>query len=293
MIKCLLCDFYDFSKIEGVEDFEYKTYKPVTYLECKRCHLLQQFPLPKKERLSSFYPEDYRNYLPVKKNIFSFLKKIQMNGLVSKLSKHLDPKDKILELGSGNGGLLSALQTRGYFDLQGCDFGNIPLSNIRFRSADIENEIPFDEKFDVIIMNNVIEHLLDPIKVLSNCANKLTEKGIVIIITPNTESLDFKIFKKYWAGFHAPRHICLFSHLNIHRLFTGTLNGGNIEQLPDLAQWAISVQNILQSNKLTRSKLKNGLAWYFVLLMIILSPMILVQHVMGRSGSVMCVLKRG
>ena len=84
---------------KNIKDFEYKTNKPVDYLICKTCSLISQHPLPQADLLPNFYPEDYRNYLPIKENLFSELKKIQFKSLASKVEKCINSKEaKILDV---------------------------------------------------------------------------------------------------------------------------------------------------------------------------------------------------
>jgi len=46
-----------------------------------------------------------------------------------------------------------------------------------------------DEEFDVIILSMVIEHTNNPITILRNCKKHLAEGGIIIIQTPNANSV--------------------------------------------------------------------------------------------------------
>ena len=46
-----------------------------------------------------------------------------------------------------------------------------------------------DEEFDVIILSMVIEHTNNPITILRNCKKHLAEDGIIIIQTPNANSV--------------------------------------------------------------------------------------------------------
>lgn len=285
---------------KDIKDLEYETYKPVDYLFCKDCGLIAQSPLPDIQTLPKFYPDEYRNYLPVKKSFFSALKNIQFQNLANKITKYSDhSKDKkILEIGFGNGQLLTALKQKGYENLYGSDFtdktfANLEGKGIELKISNIEEGFPFDEKFDFVIMNNVIEHFLNPVKVLENCKKNLTNNGKIILITPNSGALEFSIFKNYWAGFHAPRHTFLFNSKNI-KIIGEKLGFKDIkiESISDPGQWSISIQNILQDNKITKIKLKNGMAWYLTPLALTLSPIVIFQNFINRSTSMMCVLTK-
>lgn len=93
---------------------------------------------------------------------------------------------KILEVGSGLGYFTYALSQIGY-DIIGVDlssdavdkavqaFGNI------FRAIDIND---LDEKFDIIIATEVIEHVTSPIGFLNKLKRLLNKDGEIILTTP-------------------------------------------------------------------------------------------------------------
>ena len=282
---------------QGIKDLEYETYKGVNYYLCKSCNLIFQYPLPDKNLLPNFYPEEYRNFKIQKSDLFSSLKNIQFQELASKISKHIAKDSKILEVGFGNGQLLIALKQQGYEKLYGSDFTDRAFKSLKNEGIElavnnIEEEFPFNETFDAIIMNNVIEHFLNPVQVLKKCKNSLSKNGKIILITPNSNAIEFSIFKKYWAGFHAPRHIFIFNKNNI--LLLGKNLGFskvNIESITDPGQWSISVQNLLQEKDLTKTKLKNGMAWYTLPLSILCAPLATLQNFLDKSTSMMCVLE--
>ena len=297
-MNCIICDSNksDLS-FKDVKDLEYYTYEPVNYVTCSSCRLISQDPLPKESLIPAFYPESYRNYLPSTNGGFSFLKNIQFEKLARNLNKYFSRSEKFLEIGFGSGGLLLALNKMGYENLYGTDFSDknffkLKEKGIKLAASNIENDFPFTEKFDVIFMNNVIEHFLNPIKVLENCKDYLAENGKIILITPNSNALEFSIFKKHWAGFHAPRHTFIFNEKNIKEL-AKKLGFSSVNILPecDPGQWSISIQNTLQDLNTTKTKLKNGMAWYTLPLSIVCAPVATLQNSIGRSTSMMCVLR--
>lgn len=297
-MSCIVCDSSHLELMhKGISDLEYNTYKPVNYVSCKNCKLILQDPLPEKNALPSFYPDEYRNYLPPDENLFSNLKKLQFEFLAKKITKYFTTHAKVLEIGFGNGQLLLSLKQSGCKNLYGSDFTDkmFPIlkeNGIKLSCDDIEEEFPFNEVFDVIILNNVVEHFLNPSQVLKKCKNNLSKNGKIILITPNSLALEFKVFKKYWAGYHAPRHTYIFNSENI-KMLGKKLGFSNviIEEVADPGQWAISVQNILQNMNMTKTKLKNGMAWYSVPLSLAFAPLAMLQNLTHRSTSMMCVLE--
>ncbi|MEO6683110.1 MAG: methyltransferase domain-containing protein, partial [Ginsengibacter sp.] len=67
------------------------------------------------------------------------------------------------------------------------------------------------------------EHVESPDKVLLGINRLLKPGGILLIVTDNTDSLDFGYFKKrYWGGYHFPRHWNLFNKKSIAKLAVKT-----------------------------------------------------------------------
>lgn len=297
-MACPVCKTEEIeNKYPDLADYEYSTISSVDYIRCSNCGLISQKPLPKLEEIESFYPEDYRNYMPLGSGLFTFLKKYRFNQQAKKLAKYIpNEKSKILEIGYGNGQLLVGLKDLDYHKLYGQDFSNnashlLKLHGVQTVIGNAEKELGFKEEFDVIILNNVIEHFLDPEAVIKNCKKKLAPGGKIILLTPNTDAWDLKFFAKHWAGFHAPRHTFLFNKNNLSLLAHNCGFAKSIfHQEPDAAQWGISMQNKLQDSFL-KTKLKNGMAFYTLALVALFMPFSIIQNLCGNSESMLCIFE--
>lgn len=297
-MNCVICNASDivlaYSK---VEDLEYLSYEPVDYYKCSNCGLIFQEPLPTLSSLVKFYPDNYRNHMPAKGGgLFAFLKKKKFQQQARRLVKNIKANSRILEIGYGNGELLKALSSLGFKDLYGCDFSSknydlLSSLGIQIEIANVESSIPFEENFDLIILNNVIEHFLDPISVLTNCYSRLNHGGKIIILTPNADAFELDIFGKYWAGFHAPRHTYIFNQKNLD-ILAAQLGFRELRFSceSDPGQWAISVQNFYQSLSMTKTKLVNGMAFYTVFFALLFLPFSYLQNLLKRPTSLFVLL---
>jgi SAM-dependent methyltransferase len=99
-----------------------------------------------------------------------------------------------------------------------------------------------DDRFDVILMLNLIEHVDDPVGVMSKAASLLSPIGVAWIQTPNWRSLDARLYRRHdWAGLHCPRHWVLFSRPGLERaLGRGGLAPRRIAYTQAGAFWAAS-----------------------------------------------------
>lgn len=111
---------------------------------------------------------------------------------------------KILDLGCGyNAKLLLALQNQ-YQAGTGVDFSINPVlkekTNIHFIESPIEHAFSHlnNQKFDIILLTSVLEHLHDPVETLKNCYQALTPDGALFINVPTWRGkffLEFSAFK--------------------------------------------------------------------------------------------------
>jgi SAM-dependent methyltransferase len=72
------------------------------------------------------------------------------------------------------------------------------------------------DRFDVITMSHVIEHLHDPVTLLRECRRVLKKDGSLVVATPNPESFGHSRFGAAWRGLEPPRHLYLFSSRALH-----------------------------------------------------------------------------
>ena len=157
----------------------------------------------------------------------------------------------------------------------------------------IDDILDTDKKFDLIIMNNLIEHVLDPVGEMKKAYQLLKPNGCIIMETPNTDCWDYVISKKYWGGLHVPRHTYLFSSGNLKLLAEQT--GFIVEEIKYLLNtdhWAISVQNYLQSTSLFKTNITKGRVWYFKYLLFTFIPLNFLQVILKKTGAINVVLRK-
>lgn len=78
---------------------------------------------------------------------------------------------------------------------------------------------PFPElSFDLIVMNQVIEHLPDPDRALQVLRERLKPNGRMVLVFPNTGSLWRRISGNRWINWHIPYHLHHFKRRNFERM---------------------------------------------------------------------------
>jgi SAM-dependent methyltransferase len=120
----------------------------------------------------------------------------------------------LLEIGSGLGHLMGQLDD--HFHTYGMDVNPWALSQSREAAGDAllqvaeADQLPFMENsFGMVIIKHVVEHLPDPAACITEISRVLTPGGILILATPNLDSL-LKPWKgESWIGYQDPTHISL------------------------------------------------------------------------------------
>jgi SAM-dependent methyltransferase len=70
------------------------------------------------------------------------------------------------------------------------------------------HDYPFPgAEFDLIVLNQVIEHVPDPVALLSLIRRRLRPGGKIVLAFPNTSSLYKTIFGRRWVNWHIPYHL--------------------------------------------------------------------------------------
>ncbi len=213
------------------QDYEYATTEMFfSFVSCTRCHLVYIKNRPTPETLSIIYPQNYyafsetKTQNPLVKLIRDFLEKKKSKQYIKYLKHALT---SMCDIGCGDGRLLDLIQNSiKPQKVYGVEIGDkaakialdkgyeVKCGNIEFLDLSM-----WSNKMDLVLMHQVLEHVRSPREVIRKVYTLLNPGGLFSIETPDTKSWDFKIFKKkYWGGYHIPRHFFLFNKYNIRVL---------------------------------------------------------------------------
>lgn len=138
-------------------------------------------------------------------------------------AKFPDKNVSILDVGCGNGGLLAALQERGYLNIAGMDptpAGAAAVQTqlrIECRVGVLANP-PFQSGgFDVVISTGVFEHLLEPSRDLGCLKELLRPEGVAFVVVPDASR--YHLFPDAPFQQFNIEHINHFSQQTLNSLF--------------------------------------------------------------------------
>ncbi len=203
-------------------------YETVKIISCKKCgHIYNYITEKEYSGLINYYNNEYAlinlsskdkcGDRPGSCNSNTFLRYSQ---LAKQIEKFTDHESKMLDVGCASGGFLSYLKERGYFNLFGIDTTENYIieagknNNLVLKLGSAEN-IPFENNFfDVIIIDQVLEHLVNPGKFFQEASKILKSGGLIFIGLPDASQYDkYYIFDFYW--FLLREHL---QHFDLHHL---------------------------------------------------------------------------
>lgn len=242
-------------------DIEYFTIpQPIQYDRCNACGILQANPMM-ADQLGVIYPANYYSFRPGEENFVHKIKQWLDRRAYKKILTDIPGQNlRILDVGGGSGfvaGLVRDCDARVTntmivdIDAKAEEFAR--ASNHDFFCGRFE-EFQSPEKYDLILMLNLIEHVADPSGMLSKARDLLSDTGVILIQTPNTNSLDARLFKNQsWGGYHAPRHFVLFNKENFLSLTSKLgLKTQSFHYIQGAPFWSVSALNILRKMGLAK-----------------------------------------
>lgn len=275
---------------EGVTDMEYGAPGSFRWMRCQRCHLVRLDPEPSDEVLAAAYPATYHGYVEPKSAITRFLRDRSIKGLAAQLCAGLPDGGRVLDVGCARGDLLAAMGEEKRLELFGVEYSKEIADAARARGITIyQGDLSMVDlspgTIDLVLMQHVLEHVLDPFDTLARVAELLKPGGRLVGELPNLASWDARLFGKYWGGGHAPRHIFHFTPQTLE----ASLRSRGFEDIvisPALhtGHWALSIQNWLRRGRTDTKGLVSGRTSYYPLFLLATIPINLLQMIGVRTG---------
>ncbi len=261
MAKCLACGSADVQPWATARDVEYhSTADAFGYVRCTGCGALSIAEVP-RDRLAEIYPDTYYSFsgekLSIPERVKQWLDRRQFRQLLGRLKGETL---SALDVGGGTGWLLTqarAVEPRlhhtAVVDIDPQARKGAEALGHAFHLGRIET-FNSKRKFDLILLLNLIEHVEDPVAVLTRMRSLLAPGGIMLVKTPNHDSLDARMFRnRSWGGFHCPRHWVIFTPESFgSAVERAGLRLDRLELTQGAPFWAVSALEWLGSRGLVR-----------------------------------------
>jgi hypothetical protein len=183
---------------------------------CDSCGHWWHSPVPNQEELTAMY-NLASSYVVSAGAKESYQNKNSTDSFYQYILRNLNKKPGIyLEIGAGGGGLLRRFREMNYT----C-FGVDPGQWVKDRSiVSSINDLPMDLQCDVIVLQDVIEHVLHPVELLTRLKTIAGDGCIFFCSFPCNDSRTARIFKSKWAMVRPYGHLHYFSLNSAQKMFS-------------------------------------------------------------------------
>lgn len=181
---------------------------------------------PQPLDLDKYYKsEDYISHTDANRSLFEKIYQVVKNYNLSKkirlINQYNSDGKMLLDVGAGTGDFLLTAKRRDW-DIAGVEPNQDAKIRAQEKGIDLYpslGSLP-DNKYDVITLWHVLEHLPNLDDQINKLLALLNEKGTLVIAVPNFKSFDAQHYKNYWAAYDVPRHLWHFSKEAIEKLFS-------------------------------------------------------------------------
>lgn len=255
--SCRVCDYGRAPIIASGYDYEYRTSPDEFHMaRCEGCGTVFLNPRPDVSEFARIYPDSYHT-LGFSEDSFGFVHEVRSRLEARRLLRYgagLPGDARVLDVGCGDGFHLSLLRHYGPkgWKLVGVDVDERATALGRKNGLDIHTgtleTVDLEEgSFDLVYTLQTLEHVAEPDFFLDSIRRVLKPGGRLVVVTDNTRSLDFALFRRhYWGGYHFPRHWYLFNKANLRLL---AANAGfqteRVKTVVSPVNWVYSIHNAL------------------------------------------------
>ncbi len=270
----------------GSDNFETLAQKdryglPMETVICKDCGLIMTNPRLDDDSNNKFYdceyPFIYRAEETPSEEVFLEGKK-SAKSIVSFIRKHTGvDSGSVLEIGCADGRNIAAFSECGY-DACGLDLSHTYVEfgkskGLNLQCMDAASFEKTGQKFDIIVLNHVLEHFTDIGRELEIIGKMMNPEGILFIAVPGVKALTFGVYESDFLRLLQNAHIynftrdslcsvmglygfdCVFANEFIYSIFR---YDGNIRPKQDLYENTIKYLTRLEKSRGDRRALLIG-----------------------------------
>jgi 2-polyprenyl-3-methyl-5-hydroxy-6-metoxy-1,4-benzoquinol methylase len=157
-----------------------------------------------------------------------------------------------VDLGAGTGAFALALRDSGFFrKVIAVDFSKDCVQACVKRGLESHQGTVDDvteDSIGLLTMNDLIEHLSEPLLFLKKCCSIMTPKGMIAIATPNGGGFDFQIMKEKTVNITPPEHLNYFNTYSIKLLIENAGFSVKKVETPGILDTQIVMREVARGN---------------------------------------------
>lgn len=181
---------------------------------------------PQPEKLEEYYQsESYISHTDANKNFFDklyqIIKKYSLYKKIKLIGRYVKGEKNLLDFGAGTGDFMVMAKKKNW-SVAGVEPNRKARELAEAKGIHLcpKMETLQDNKYQVITLWHVLEHLPNLEEQISQLISKLGKEGILVIAVPNFRSYDAKYYREFWAAYDVPRHLWHFSRTTMEKLFS-------------------------------------------------------------------------
>lgn len=229
-VKCPACLSEKYSNIGEKNGFMVQC--------CNKCRAIFTEIAPENSETNEKVKELYAHYYDAAKFKLRKATEVSLQNYLDSFKRFKQTKN-ILDIGFGEGGLLSVAEKNGWM-CYGTELAPQSLEYGEKRGWVVSEDALSDNRFvnnsfDVVTMIEIIEHLPEPDSFLKFALDMLRPGGLLFLTTPNAQSINKRLLGIDWSMVAPPEHIVIWSpsgmkhtlkrnNLSAKRIRTGGFN---------------------------------------------------------------------
>jgi SAM-dependent methyltransferase len=295
-VECPICGSSDTRLLRAdVVDLEYFVVplRPFVVQKCDDCGSEFLDPRPVESELPPFYPDDYHAYNENHGGVARLLVELRARSRARYYGRliHHTP-GRLFDVGTGDCRHFDELRRFLNLECAGIEIQPDIAAKGRQRGYDVlEGTLETADltdhvgRYDVVSMNHVLEHVVQPRTMLERAHDLLQPDGYLIGQLPTVSSWENAIFGRNWGGYHYPRHLQIPSKEGLAALLRDIgFTDVSIRSAPHI-QTTISLQNSLVRRG-WRPTMRNGKTPIYTELLVAALPYETVAWLCDQGGIV-------
>ena len=187
--------------------------EPFHYERCQHCGTYQLANVP--DELGRYYPPSYYDQFDTsdQERGAELARELACGQL--DLFSRFTPGGRLIEIGPAKGAFLDQAAARGFASRSAVERDQQCCEQLRAKGIDVvQTDDPIAglanlAPANAVTMFHVIEHVPDPMGLLDAAATHVLPGGVLVVSTPNTRALSFRVCGRLWMHVEAPRHLYL------------------------------------------------------------------------------------
>lgn len=222
--KCIACGGVMQLYLDRMFDDRYGFPGYFDIYRCLYCGQCQTMPLLRNEELAPLYGNYYpRREIDVQALVRQVgnpadqaeIKRRRRNGTDNQGQYIAKAGMKVLDYGCGSGASLLEIQALGA-EAYGIEADPnvkqvVDALGLRIHIGSLDDAPFADMRFDLIVLNQVLEHIPQPEELLARLKSLLKPAGKLVLSIPNADSIFARVFKRHWINWHTPYHLHHFN----------------------------------------------------------------------------------